>query len=1119
MAMNSALRATTPGELAPELFRDMAEQWPGAVVMVNRDGVIRWLNAAARDWVPGAAGAHVGATLADLALPWLHESTDLSAVVEGGARQFPPCALVDRRGRERHCGARLVPLRRGNAICGALLCIDEVPAADGSTVVQAPSVSDTARAVALSAAQVGAWHRNLQTGEGGVDLLWCRALRLDPCVGPDHQARWDKLLHPDDAVAYRASRDELEQGEATSFEVEFRVLTEDSRWLWLLQRGQVIEHDDTGRPLRAAGICIEIDARKRAEVALQEKESRLATALWGARAAFWHWSITSDVSVRSAMWFAMTGYQREEWEREARPWHSRLHPDDIENVERAIREHLEGRSQSLEFEYRIRVASGEYRWIQDRGRVNEWDFQGNPTVAIGVSLDIEAQKQAELELRSSEARLETAVWGAKIGLWELDFANGQTRWHNDWCERLDLESCEGEDHVARWDDNIHPDDVGKAQRNFAAHVAGRSDHYDAEYRIRTRGGEWRWIFERGRVVERAPDGAAVHMVGVCMDIAEHTLAERDARETQQRLEHAIDVARIGIWAWDIADGRFHCNDLYAQYSFGGDCPATPEARRDARFARVHPDDIAAARMLDQEIRDGVRDEFETEYRLRDAQGQWCWVLQRGRVTARTADGGPARMAGFLVDVSYRHAAIEDRARAVATLDAVTAHAPDHLLLLDRELVVRFANRGWPPFASESMIGRRLEEFLPDGNKAGLIGLCESVFASGQPGEIEVADTCNGRATHYLTHRASPVFEGEVVTGLSIAITDTTARRRAEERSRASESVLRTIAEVTTDWLVMLDSELRFGFINRGFGGHAPGEIIGRSLREFAPRQKTGSVLALAESVLRSGKACTEEHEFIAPDGALHRMELRVRPVHPVDGSNGRGIVINATDITARKALERELLEIANREQQRMGSDLHDGLSQDLTGIALMLRGAAGQLRKERSEARADVEEVIGLVNAAIESTRMLASGLSPVGGERGGLIAALEALATRMQDGHGVTVSIATQLETPLVLADTALNHLYRIAQEAVINAVRHGYPNHVEIQVSLADGRIRLRVTDDGRGFGPAAAASTGLGLKIMRYRAQMLDGTLDIAPAGAAGVRVECVCPVASNQRASAS
>jgi PAS domain S-box-containing protein len=1100
----------------------MAEQWPGAVVMVNREGVIRWANEAAQDWAPAGSGALEGGLLSKLALPWLREQRDLSPILEGGARQFPASQVIDRRGRERYCSARLVPLRRGQAICGALLYIEDAIGAEGSTVIQAASISDATRAAALSAAQVGAWHHNLQTGEGGIDAHWCRALRLDPCGGPDHLARWEKLVHPDDAAEYRGFREEIEQGGATSFEAEFRVLTEDSRWLWLLQRGQVVEFDDAGRPLRAAGICIEIDARKRAEVALQEKESRLATALWGARAAFWRWNVTSGVQSRSAMWFAMTGFQREEWEREAQPWNARLHPDDVERVERTIRDHFEGRTQSLEIEYRIRVASGEYHWFQDRGRVSEWDFQGTPTVAIGVSLDIEAQKQAELDLRSSEARLETAVWGAKIGLWELDFATGQTRWHNDWCERLDVEACDGADHVQRWDENIHPDDVGEAQRSFASHVTGQSDHYDAEYRIRTRRGEWRWLFERGRVVERAADGTPLRMVGVCMDIEDHAIAEHDAREMQQRLEHAIDVARIGIWSWDLAGDRFHCNDLYAEFAFGGQRPQSAEQRRMARMATVHPDDVDFARALDDEIRSGRRDEFEVQVRLRDAQGLWRWVLQRGRVTARAEDGAPARMAGFLIDVSRLQEQSDARERAVATLHAVTGHAPDHLLLLDGDLVVQFANRSWPPHMETSLVGRHIGDFLPPSCRDQFIAHFNRVLDSGRSEEIEVEDHCHGSATpRYLISRAAPISDRGAVRGLSVAITDNTARHVAEERSRATESVLRTIADVTSDWLVMLDGNLRFVFINHGYGGHAPEDIVGRTLREMPPRQKTGDLLALAEDVLRSGKARVEEQEFIAPDGARRCLEMRIRPVHAVaaSGAGGPGLVINATDISSRKALERELLEVAHREQQRMGSDLHDGLSQDLTGIALMLRGVAGQLRKERSEARADVEEVIGLVNSAIENTRVIASGLSPVTAARGGLAAALEGLAARMRDRHGVDVAVVTRFDSPAEFAESALNHLYRIAQEAVINAVRHGNPRHVGIELGIAGDSIRLQVTDDGRGFSAGAAPPTGLGLRIMRYRAQMLGGRLEVGPAGERGIRVECVCPLTANRRASAS
>ncbi|HNR22695.1 MAG TPA: PAS domain-containing protein [Steroidobacteraceae bacterium] len=1118
--MSTPLHAAIPGDLAPGLFRDMAEQWPGGVIVVNRDGVIRWLNAAAHDWAPAGAGALVGACIDSMRLPWLQDHHDLAMVLGGGSQQLAPRAVIDRHGRERYCGLRLMPLRRGQAICGAMLFVEEGVAVDGSTVVQAPSISDTARAIALSASQVGAWHCNLQSGEGGVDAAWCAALQLDPCTGPGHLARWAKHVHPDDLAAYREGWDEFAQGASDSFEAEFRALTDDSRWMWLLQRGQVVEHDEDGRPLRAAGICIEIDARKRAEVALQEKESRLATALWGARAAFWQWNITSDVSARSAMWFAMTGYQREEWERETRPWHSRLHPDDAERVERTVRDHFEGRTQSLEIEYRIRVASGEYRWVQDRGRVTEWDFQGNPTIAIGVSLDIESQKQAELELRASEARLETAVWGAKIGLWEFDFETSHARWYNDWCDQVDFDACEGADHQSRWEANIHPDDRAEVDRSFDEHLAGRIGHYDAEYRVRTRSGEWRWIFERGRVTARAPDGAPLRMVGVCMDIEERMVAARDAREVRERLERAIDVARIGIWSWDVVDGVFHCNELYADYACGGKVPRDAAERQRVRVAHLHPDDLGEIRALEESVHSGRQDEFECRHRVRHAQGDWRWVLQRGRVTARSADGTPAHMAGFLVDVSDSYEEVMTREKAVAKLQTLAEHTPDYLLLVDRDLRVQIANRGWGAYSTADIVGRSVLDFVPEANRQVLTALYTTVLATGISDERTVGQPrADGSGMRLFVHRASPVRENGVITGLTLAMTDATARLQAEERSRATESVLKTIAEVTPDWLVMLDENQRCTFINRSIAGHEPGEIIGRRLDELPVRVLGDGVRELLQGVLRSGRARTEEHDFHAPDGTSRRFELRVRPVHAAAAGSGtgRGLVVTASDVTTRKTLEREILEIANREQQRMGRDLEDGLIEDLTGIALQLRAVAGQLRKEGSEARADVEDAIGQVNSAIEGTRVLASGLSPVGAERGGLVAALEALAARTRDRHGVQVDVVTQLATPLVLVDGALNHLYRIAQEAVINAVRHGHPRHVRIELALDGGRVRLRVTDDGRGLGPLAAQSAGLGRRVMRYRAQMLDGELTVRP-GESGVVVECICPVANNQGAAA-
>jgi signal transduction histidine kinase len=242
----------------------------------------------------------------------------------------------------------------------------------------------------------------------------------------------------------------------------------------------------------------------------------------------------------------------------------------------------------------------------------------------------------------------------------------------------------------------------------------------------------------------------------------------------------------------------------------------------------------------------------------------------------------------------------------------------------------------------------------------------------------------------------------------------------------------------------------------------------------------------------------------------------------VSGKNHWLAVLN--DVTERKRLEREIIEIANREQQRIGSDLHDGLGQDLTGVALMLRGVMNQLHKEGSAARLDVEDVISLVNSAIESTRALARGLSPVSADRGGLSAALRALAVRAGDRYGVYVAFYDEMNVPPRLDETAATHLYRIAQEALTNVIRHSLATEVRIQLENTQDELTLKIEDNGRGFMqyPPEGAN-GLGLKIMRYRAQMLGGDLVLEPAPNGGALVRCSCPLTqsafNNERATRS
>ena len=151
------------------------------------------------------------------------------------------------------------------------------------------------------------------------------------------------------------------------------------------------------------------------------------------------------------------------------------------------------------------------------------------------------------------------------------------------------------------------------------------------------------------------------------------------------------------------------------------------------------------------------------------------------------------------------------------------------------------------------------------------------------------------------------------------------------------------------------------------------------------------------------------------------------------------------------------------------------------------------------------------MNHAIENTRSLARGLSPVSAQSGGLTAALGALAARASQRYGVRVEFRDESTEPLELNETFATHLYRIAQEALTNVTRHSLASEVTICVEVIGDELHLRIDDNGRGFQqmpPENAA--GLGLKMMRYRAQTLGGDLVLEASASGGASVRCTCPI---------
>lgn len=443
-----------------------------------------------------------------------------------------------------------------------------------------------------------------------------------------------------------------------------------------------------------------------------------------------------------------------------------------------------------------------------------------------------------------------------------------------------------------------------------------------------------------------------------------------------------------------------------------------------------------------------------------------------------------------------------RGRAIRGL---LAALPEYVFVLDRGLTILVATRNVGQRTPEELEGRPVLEVFPPHLHPVARATLHRVLASGQvdgfSAEIEGLD---GQQRHFDI-RVSPFKPDESTSWLTLVATEITEQVRAERaiatQARMIESMLEGVAVINERGMI----EITNPAFDRMFG-YRRGELIGREMATLAgwpfeqPErwQRTGDDDVQSQPVEFDGRRADGSH--FAAAGVLSRFE--------VIGRNHSLVVLQ--DVSERKQLERAILEAVNREQYRIGNDLHDGLGQELTGIALMLRGLAGRVASEYAPILPEIEGITRLVSNAIESTRALARGLSPVNLERGGLQDALDGLAMHAAEIYGVQVLCTHHMGAARPLTAELANHLYRIAQEAVRNAVRHGHARTIRLHLHSARAKVRLTVTDDGTGMPPHADEAAGMGLKIMRYRARMLGGEVRFERATPSGTRIVCECPI---------
>jgi PAS domain S-box-containing protein len=379
-----------------------------------------------------------------------------------------------------------------------------------------------------------------------------------------------------------------------------------------------------------------------------------------------------------------------------------------------------------------------------------------------------------------------------------------------------------------------------------------------------------------------------------------------------------------------------------------------------------------------------------------------------------------------------------------------------------------------------------------------------------------------------------------------AIVDLTERKRAEEAIRESEERHRALVSQTAAGMAQTNLKGQLEFVNGEFCemlGYRNSELIGKTISEITHRDDVTESRRLFQRLVREGRPYQLEKRYLRKDGSILWANVSASPMRDVNAKTQSAIAVIVdiserkraqealedskiflekrvaertaeliaanevlhNEIALRKRLEREIIEISDREQRRLGQDLHDSLCQNLTAIAFMTRAVARRLKDHRVIEVGDIEKIADLINDGVTEARTIARGLHPVEMDSAGLSSALRALLHRQSN-----LPYRLDMDEEVSISDpTVALHLFRIAREAVMNANKHARARELVLRMRRFPKHIELSVTDNGIGLPRQFIKGPGMGFHIMEYRARSIGARLEVAPVKPHGTRVTCYLP----------
>ncbi len=328
----------------------------------------------------------------------------------------------------------------------------------------------------------------------------------------------------------------------------------------------------------------------------------------------------------------------------------------------------------------------------------------------------------------------------------------------------------------------------------------------------------------------------------------------------------------------------------------------------------------------------------------------------------------------------------------------------------------------------------------------------------------------------------------------------------DKKLKESEGIYRTIFETTGNATIFIDSDTTVSLANREFeklSGYTREEIEGKkSWTEFVTREDLDRMLEYHRMRRIDPTSAPRNYEFRFRDRYGEIKDIYMT-TDMIPGTNKS--VASFMNISEQKRLESEIIRISEQERQRIGNDLHDGLGPHLVGIKFMINLLEQKLVEKEMDEVSKLQEIKELITQAINHTRQLVKGLSPVDIDANGLVFALADLSQNVEKVYGINC-IFNHNSSITIKDNIVAVHLFLIAQEAVNNSIKHSRTKKINIDLNESGNIIILSVRDDGIGIEKLLDKRKGMGINIMKYRARIINSSLNIGQNDTGGTSVTC-------------